>query len=304
MKHETLLDFIGNTPVVKLSKIIDFADTADVWVKLEYFNPGGSIKDRVALRMIEDAEKAGLLKDKDLIIEPTSGNTGIGLALVAAVKGYRLKLVMPDSMSIERRKLLKAYGAELVLTPGKKGMKGAVEKAQEIIEQEGGYMPQQFGNPSNPKTHRETTAKEIIEQVDGEIHAFVAGVGTGGTLTGVGEVLKKHNESVKIYAVEPQSSPVLSGGKPGSHKIQGIGAGFIPEILNTDIINKVITVADENAYSTAAKLGKTEGILSGISGGANVAAALRVAKHLGKGKTVVTIIPDSGERYLSLKNLY
>ncbi|UCE20562.1 MAG: cysteine synthase A [Gemmatimonadota bacterium] len=271
-----------------------------VWAKLESFNPGGSVKDRIALNMISEAEKNGLLTPETTIVEPTSGNTGIGLALVAACKGYNLILTMPETMSIERRKLLKAYGAEIVLTPGAEGMSGAVKKAQEIASQSKNvFMPQQFQNPANPDIHRKTTAREILDQVGNNIHAFIAGVGTGGTVTGVGEVLKKEIEDIQIVAVEPADSPVLSGGKPGSHKIQGIGAGFIPDILNRDILDRVIQVTNEDAATTARKLAEEEGLLAGISSGANVWAAQRVAQELGRGHTVVVIVCDTGERYLS-----
>nr|MBO2470070.1 cysteine synthase A [Bacillota bacterium] len=273
-----------------------------VYVKLEWFNPGGSVKDRIAWSMIEEAEKAGRLKPGDVIVEPTSGNTGIGLAMVAAAKGYKAILVMPDTMSLERRKLLRAYGAELVLTPGAEGMRGAVRKAEELVAENPNYfMPQQFKNPANPKVHRETTGRELLEQAEqiGGIDALVVGVGTGGTLTGAGEVLKEKYPHLKIYAVEPADSPVLSGGKPGPHKIQGIGPGFVPEILNTEIYDGVITVKNEEAFETGRRLAKEEGILGGISTGANVFAALKVARELGKGKNVVTVSPSNGERYLS-----
>ncbi len=303
-KHYSVLSLIGNTPLIRLNRIVN-DDSAEVWAKLESFNPGGSVKDRIALSMIEAAEKARKIKEGTTIVEPTSGNTGIGLALVAAVKGYKLKLVMPDSMSVERRRLLKAFGVELVLTPGKLGMKGAVEKAEELVAQNANYfMPQQFENPANPEIHRKTTAEEILRQTEGKIDAFVAGVGTGGTLTGVGEVLKQHNKAIKVVAVEPAASPVLSGGQPGSHKIQGIGAGFVPKVLNTNIIDEIVTVKDEEAYSMARKLSKMEGLLVGVSSGANAFAALQVAQRLGKGKKVVVILPDTGERYLSVEGLF
>jgi cysteine synthase A len=277
-------------------------DCAAVLVKLEYFNPGGSIKDRICLSMIEDAERRGLLKPGGTIVEPTSGNTGIGLAFVAAVKGYKLILTMPETMSMERRKLLAVYGVEVILTPGQDGMKGAIKKAMELKEQNDSYyMPQQFNNPANPEIHRQTTAREIIRATDGKLDAFVAGVGTGGTLTGVGEILKKEiSSAVKIIAVEPAGSAVLSGGKMGHHEIQGIGAGFVPMVLNTKIIDDIISVKDDEAMDCARRLAKEEGLFVGISSGANVFAALTVAKSLGKGKTVVTILPDTGERYLSI----
>jgi len=290
---------IGLTPIVRLQNIVSGND-ADVFAKLEFFNPGGSIKDRIALKMIEDAERKGLLKKDSIILEPTSGNTGIGLALVGASKGYKVVLVMPETMSIERRKLLKALGAEIILTPGVKGMKGAIDKVNEMVaENRNFFVPQQFENPSNPQAHRETTAEEILQQMNGDIDAFVSGVGTGGTITGVGEVLKLRIKNVKVIAVEPASSPVLSGGKPGPHKIQGIGAGFIPKILNRDIIDGIIQVTDMEAMKTSRLLAKKEGILAGISSGAALFAALKVAKELGKGKKVVVILPDTGERYLS-----
>ncbi|MDI3540888.1 Cysteine synthase [Koleobacter methoxysyntrophicus] len=290
---------VGLTPIVRLQNIVSGND-ADVFAKLEFFNPGGSIKDRIALKMIEDAERKGLLKKDSIILEPTSGNTGIGLALVGASKGYKVVLVMPETMSIERRKLLKALGAEIILTPGVKGMKGAIDKVNEMVaENRNFFVPQQFENPSNPQAHRETTAEEILQQMNGDIDAFVSGVGTGGTITGVGEVLKLRIKNVKVIAVEPASSPVLSGGKPGPHKIQGIGAGFIPKILNRDIIDGIIQVTDMEAMKTSRLLAKKEGILAGISSGAALFAALKVAKELGKGKKVVVILPDTGERYLS-----
>jgi len=274
--------------------------SARVLVKLEYFNPAGSIKDRIALKMVEDAEKNGLLRPGGVIVEPTSGNTGIGLALVAAVKGYRLIIVMPETMSIERQKLLQGLGAELVLTPGEEGMGGAVARARDIVAENPDYfLLQQFENPANPQAHRETTAQEILSQTRGELNAFVCGVGTGGTLTGVGEVLKEKIPGIKVVAVEPAASPVLSGGKPGSHAIQGIGAGFVPAVLNTEIIDQVIQVSDRDAIETSKKLMQKEGIIAGISSGAAVYAALEVASSLGSGKTVLTIAPDTGERYLS-----
>jgi cysteine synthase len=268
-------------------------------LKLEYMNPGSSVKDRIALAMIEEAEKAGKIQPGDSIVEPTSGNTGIGLAMVAAAKGYKAVLVMPDTMSMERRNLLRAYGAELVLTPGSEGMGGAIRKAGELAEEKGYFMPQQFKNEANPKVHRETTGKEIVEQMGGQLDGFVAGIGTGGTITGAGEVLKEHYPSIKLYAVEPTDSPILSGGKPGPHKIQGIGAGFVPEILNTSVYDEVIQVRNEEAFDYARRAAKEEGILGGISSGAAIYAALKVAKELGKGKKVLAVIPSNGERYLS-----
>lgn len=298
---ENALQLIGNTPLIQLSRLPS-KTSATVLAKAEFFNPGGSIKDRICLAMIEKAEKEGRLKPGGTIIEPTSGNTGIGLALVAAVKGYKLILVMPETMSIERRKLFAAYGAEFLLTPGTEGMGGAVKKAREIADSYPDYyLPMQFSNKANPEVHRLTTAKEIISQTGVKIDAFVAGVGTGGTLTGVGETLKKEiGPGVRIVAVEPAGSPVLSGGQPGPHRIQGIGAGFIPEVLNRKIIDAVVKVQDEDAFATASRLAKEEGLLAGISSGANVFAALQVAEELGKGKTVVTILCDTGERYLSM----
>ena len=300
-KIKTILDMIGNTPMVKLSRMVGPAD-AEVWVKLESFNPGGSVKDRIALAMIEDAEQRGKLKKGMKIVEPTSGNTGIGLAMVAAVKGYTMVLTMPESMSMERRQLLQAYGAELVLTPAAKGMQGAVDKAAEITASSKEYfMPQQFENPSNPMVHRQTTAREILAFMGGKhIDAFVAGVGTGGTITGVGEVLRKKVKGVRIYAVEPAASPVLSGGKAGPHPIQGIGANFVPKILNTKVYDEIIQVTADDAKGTTRRLAKEEGLLVGISSGAACWAALQVAAKLGKGKRVVTILPDGGERYLSM----
>ena len=294
----SITELIGETPVVKLNHIVD-ADSADVYLKLEYMNPGSSVKDRIALAMIEAAEQSGQLKAGDTIIEPTSGNTGIGLAWVAAAKGYKAILVMPDTMSLERRSLFRAYGAQLILTPGAEGMKGAIGKANELAEQHGYFMPQQFENPANPEIHRNTTGKELVEQFADQLDAFISGVGTGGTITGAGEVLKEKFPEIKIYAVEPTDSPVLSGGKPGPHKIQGIGAGFVPEVFNTEIYDEVIKVSNEDAFETSRRVGKEEGILGGISAGAAVHAALQVAKQLGKGKKVVAIIPDNGERYLS-----
>ena len=299
---QNITQLIGDTPLVRLNRVVP-DDSAEIYVKLEYQNPGASVKDRIAISMIEQAEKEGKLKPGDTIIEPTSGNTGIGLAMVAAAKGYKAILVMPETMSVERRNLLRAYGAELVLTPGSEGMKGAIKKAEELLAANPNYfMPQQFKNPANVKIHRETTGPEIVEAInnyDGKLDAFVAGVGTGGTITGAGEVLKKAFPHIKIFAVEPAASPVLSGGKPGPHKIQGIGAGFVPDILNTEIYDEVITVENEQAFETARRVAREEGILGGISSGAAIYAALQVAKKLGKGKRVVAIVPSNGERYLS-----
>ena len=299
--YENILDLIGNTPMVKLVKVAD-KNSAQIFAKLEMFNPGGSVKDRIALNMIEQAEKKGLLKPGSVIFEPTSGNTGIGLAIVGAVKGYKVVLTMPEAMSQERIQILQSFGAEVILTPAKEGMIGAVEKAREIIAtRKDAFMPQQFMNPDNPAMHRKTTAKEILRDMDDKLDAFVAGVGTGGTITGVGEVLKKHNPKIKIVAVEPKTSNVLSGGKPGPHMIQGIGAGFIPEVLNRAIIDEIITVDDHEAYEMAKRLTREEGIFAGISAGAACLGALKVAKALGPSKTVVVVFPDSGERYLSVE---
>ena len=292
------MTLIGNTPLVKINNLCS-ADDAEIWAKLEGYNIGGSVKDRIALSMIETAEKDGRLKPGGIIIEPTSGNTGIGLAMVATVKGYKLILTMPETMTMERRQLLQAYGAELVLTEGKKGMMGAVGKAEEIAKANPDYfMPQQFENPANPEIHKKTTAVEILEALGTAPDGFVAGVGTGGTITGVGEALRDKKSDVWIAAVEPAASPVLSGGNPGPHKIAGIGAGFYPGVLNTKIYNEVIQVTDSDAADTARKLSLEEGLLCGISSGA-VWAALKVAKKIGKGKKVVVILPDRGERYLS-----
>jgi len=298
-KAKSVVELIGNTPMVRLCRVS--VDGAEVWAKLEGFNPGGSVKDRPALAMIEDAEKKGRLKKGMKIVEPTSGNTGIGLAMVAAVKGYTVILTMPESMSVERRRLLEAYGAELVLTPADKGMKGAIEKADEILASGKEYFkPDQFGNPANPRIHRRTTAKEIMAAMGAKkIDAFVAGVGTGGTITGVGEVLRKKYKNILICAVEPASSPVLSGGQPGRHAIQGIGAGFVPAILNTEVYDEVMQVTNDEAAETARRLALEEGLLLGISSGAACWAALRIAERIGKHKRVVTVFPDVGERYLT-----
>ncbi len=294
----SITELIGRTPIVKLNHVGD-ENSGEVFVKLEYFNPGSSVKDRIALAMIEDAEKKGLLKEGDTIIEPTSGNTGIGLAMVAAAKGYKAVLVMPETMSIERRNLLRAYGAELVLTPGPDGMKGAVNKATELAKENGYFMPQQFENGANPEVHKLTTGPEIVEQMGDQLDAFIAGIGTGGTITGAGQVLKEQYPGIKIYAVEPKDSPILSGGKPGPHKIQGIGANFVPEVLDTQIYDEVIQISTEEAFEAARNVARHEGILGGISAGAAIAAAIQVAKKLGKGKKVLAIVPDNGERYLS-----
>ncbi|MHA6252882.1 cysteine synthase A [Oceanobacillus sp. CAU 1775] len=289
---------IGETPIVKLNNLTD-ENSADVYVKLEFMNPGSSVKDRIAVAMVEAAEKSGDLKPGATIIEPTSGNTGIGLAMVASAKGYKSVLVMPDTMSKERRNLLRAYGAELVLTPGADGMKGAIKKAEELRDEHGYFMPQQFDNEANPKIHEETTGKEIVAQMTDGLDAFISGIGTGGTITGAGKVLKENFEGVKLYAVEPKDSPVLSGGSPSPHKIQGIGAGFVPKVLDTEIYDEVVLVENEEAFAASRRLATTNGILGGISSGAAVAAALKVAKELGKGKKVLAILPDNGERYLS-----
>lgn len=295
-----IMELIGNTPLVKINKL-NKEGKAQIIAKLEMFNPLSSVKDRIGFAMIEDAEKKGKLKKDSVIVEPTSGNTGIGLAFVSAVKGYKLILTMPDTMSIERRKLLKALGAELVLTDGTKGMKGAIEQAEIIVKNNPhAFMPQQFNNPANPEIHRKTTAEEIWNDTDGKIDILVSGVGTGGTITGISEVLKKRKKSIKTIAVEPETSPVISGGNPGPHKIQGIGAGFIPDVLNKQIIDQVIKVKDEDAGNTSRRLAKEEGLFVGISSGAAMWAALETAKFdENKDKMIVVILPDCGERYLS-----
>ena len=302
MIYKSIDMLIGNTPLLELAKIEKhFNLDAKILAKLEYFNPAGSVKDRIAKAMIDDAEKSGQLKPNSVIIEPTSGNTGIGLASVAAARGYRIIIVMPETMSIERRKLMKAYGAELVLTEGSKGMKGAIEKASELASEiPESFIAGQFVNPSNPKIHRETTGPEIWNDTEGHVDYFVAGVGTGGTLTGTGEYLKSQNPNLKIIAVEPFNSPVLSSGRSGSHKIQGIGAGFVPEVLNTRLYNEIITVKDDDAINTGKLIGKVEGFLVGISSGAALYAAIEIAKRdESKGKNIAVILPDTGERYLS-----
>jgi len=301
---KNVLELICNTPMVKLNKIIE-KDMAEIYAKLELFNPGGSVKDRIAISMIEDAEKRGKLKPGATVVEPTSGNTGIGLAMVCAVKGYKCVLTMPESMSLERIYILKSYGAEVILTPAIEGMQGAIKKAEEILKKtKNSFMPQQFVNTANPEVHRKTTAKEILEATDGKLDAFVAGVGTGGTITGVGEILKKKNERIKIIAVEPSTSAVLSGKNAGPHKIQGIGAGFVPEILNREIIDEIVTVEDNQAFHTAKRLAREEGLFVGISSGAACFAALKVARDLGDGKRVVVIFPDTGERYFSIEQYF
>ena len=298
--NKGILNLIGNTPLVEVTNIEKNHDLdATALVKLEYLNPAGSVKDRIAKAMIEDAEAKGILKEGSVIIEPTSGNTGIGLAAIATAKGYRAILTMPETMSVERRNMLKAYGAEIVLTEGAKGMKGAIAKAEELAKEiENSFIPGQFVNPANPKVHRETTGPEIWNDTDGKVDIFVAGVGTGGTLTGVGEYLKSQNPDVKIVAVEPSTSPVLSEGKAGVHKIQGIGAGFVPDVLNTGIYDEIIRIDNDDAFDTGKEIARTEGILVGISSGAALNAALQLAKRPeNKGKTIVALLPDSGDRY-------
>ena len=297
--YNSITELIGNTPIVKLNNIIP-EGAADVYVKIEAFNPGSSVKDRIALRMIEDAEKSGTIKPGNTIVEPTSGNTGIGLAWVGAAKGYKVIIVMPETMSVERRKIIQAYGAELVLTPGSEGMKGAIEKAKEIAKEKNGWVPLQFSNPSNPAVHETTTGVEIIEAFGPTgLDAFVSGVGTGGTVSGVSHALKKANPNIQIYAVEADESAVLSGEKPGPHKIQGISAGFIPDTLDTNAYDGVIRVTSNDAIATSRLLGGKEGFLAGISSGAAIYAAIEKAKELGKGKKVLALLPDNGERYLS-----
>ena len=300
--YKGTLELIGNTPLVEVANLEkELGLEANILAKLEYFNPAGSVKDRIAKAMIEDAEEKGILKEGSVIIEPTSGNTGIGLASIAAAKGYRIILTMPETMSVERRNILKAYGAEIVLTEGAKGMKGAIAKAEELAKEiPGGFIPGQFVNPANPEIHRKTTGPEVWNDTDGKVDYFVAGVGTGGTLTGTGEYLKSQNPDVKIVAVEPAGSPVLSEGKGGPHKIQGIGAGFVPDVLNTEIYDEIIKVENDDAFATGKLLAKKEGVLVGISSGAALYAAIELAKRPeNKGKTIVALLPDNGDRYYS-----
>lgn len=297
--YQSVTELVGHTPIVKLNKVVG-EDSADVYVKLEFYNPGSSVKDRIALAMIEKAEKDGSLKAGNTIVEPTSGNTGIGLAMIGAAKGYRVVIVMPETMSIERRKLMQAYGAELILTPGSEGITGSINKAKELAEQEGYFMPLQFENPANPEIHEKTTGKEIENAFESKgLDAFVAGIGTGGTITGACRELKRVYPDLKIYGVEPAESAILEGGQPGPHKIQGIGTGFVPKVLDTEIFDQAIAVSSEDAMATAREVGRKEGLLVGISSGAAIHAALKVAKELGKGKKVLAIVPDNGERYLS-----
>lgn len=297
--YNTILETIGRTPIVRLHKISEDSG-ANVFGKLEMFNPAGSVKDRIGLAMIQDAEERGVLKPGDTIVEPTSGNTGIALAMVAVVKGYKAVFTMPETMSLERRALLRFFGAEIVLTEGAKGMKGAVEKAEELVREKGYFQPQQFDNPANPQIHRETTGREIIEDFEGrDLHYFVAGVGTGGTISGAGEILKKHFKNIKNIAVEPVESPVLSGGTPGPHKIQGIGAGFVPGIYNKKVVDEVRQVSSDDSFSMARRLAKEEGIFCGISSGANLHVALQIASEADQDQNVLVILPDTGERYIS-----
>lgn len=298
--YNSILDTIRNTPIVKLNHVVP-EDAADVYVKLEFFNPAGSVKDRIALAMIEKAEKDGILKPGDTIVEPTSGNTGVGLSAVASAKGYHLIITMPETMSDERKKLMRAYGTELILTPGSEGMAGSIAKAEELVQTKGYFMPMQFKNLANPEIHELTTGKEIVAAFgsDNLPDAFVAGVGTGGTLTGIGRALKKASSDVKVYALEPSKSPLLKEGQKGAHKIQGISAGFIPDTLDREIYDDVVEVSSDEAFETAREVAKKEGFLPGISAGANIHGAIELAKKLGKGKKVITVAPDNGERYLS-----
>jgi len=302
--HPDITQLIGRTPLVRLNRLTK-PGSATIYAKVESFNPGGSVKDRICLNMIDEAERQGKLKPGGTIVEPTSGNTGIGLALVAAVRGYKLILVMPESMSMERASLLSSYGAQLVLTAAWEGMKGSIKEAESIVAQNPSYyMPDQFSNPANPAMHRKTTGPEILEALDGRVDAFVAAVGTGGTITGCGGAIRERNPTAKIIAVEPAGSPVLSGGDPGPHKIQGIGAGFVPKVLDRTLLDRVVTVTDDEAYQTAKLLAKKEGLLVGISAGANVFAAQKIAEELGPGKNVVTILCDTGERYISIEKYF
>jgi cysteine synthase A len=302
--HQAITELIGGTPLVRLNRLSPEGG-ATIWAKVEFFNPGGSVKDRICLNMINEAERQGKLKPGSTIVEPTSGNTGIGLALVSAVRGYKLILVMPESMSMERASLLSSYGAQLVLTAAWEGMRGSIKEAENIVAQNPSYfMPDQFSNPANPAMHKKTTALEIWDALGGRFDAFVAAVGTGGTITGCGEVFKERNPAIQVIAVEPSGSPVLSGGDPGPHKIQGIGAGFVPKVLNRKVLDRVVTVTDDEAYQTAKLLAKKEGLLVGISSGANVFAAQRVAKEMGPGKHVVTVLCDTGERYISIEKYF
>ncbi|MFG1481275.1 cysteine synthase A [Halobacteriovorax sp. HFRX-2_2] len=307
MKFNNILDTVGNTPLVKINRLFPEANKKNItiYAKLERANPGGSIKDRIAKRMIEDAQKKGLVKEGTVIVEPTSGNTGVGLAMACAVLGYRLIITMPESMSLERRRLMALFGAELVLTPKEKGMKGAIEKAQEICEQESNsWMPMQFDNPSNVDVHRDTTAKEILEDIDGKIDYLITGVGTGGHITGVSEVLKEKFSALKVIAVEPSDSPVLSGGDPGPHPIQGIGAGFVPSVLNRELLDEVVTITKDEAFEFARSAARLEGILLGISSGASLAAVDKKISEMPEGSTVLTFCYDTGERYLSTEGLF
>lgn len=298
MTFKNVLELIGKTPVLEASNLVGQED-ASVFVKLEKFNPGGSVKDRAALGMIEQAEKAGLIKAGDTLVEPTSGNMGIGIAWIGKVKGYKVVITMPETMSKERRDLLKAYGAELILTEGAKGMKGAIAKAEELVKENGYFMPQQFLNPANPQKHYDTTAEEILKDIP-DLDVFIAGVGTGGTVSGVGKRLKELKKDITIIAVEPANSPVLSGGTPGAHKIQGIGAGFVPDIYDSSVVDRILQVKDEDAYKVAKEFAEKEGVLIGTSSGAAVSAALVIAKEIGKGKKVLAIAPDGGEKYISM----
>lgn len=295
---QNIAELVGRTPIVKLNQM-NGPDSAEIYLKLEFMNPGSSVKDRIAVSMIEAAEREGVLKEGDTIIEPTSGNTGIGLAMVGTAKGYKTVIVMPDTMSHERRNLLRAYGAELVLTPGADGMKGAIQKAEELKEEYGYFLPQQFSNQANSEVHARTTGNEIVEQMPAGVDAFISGVGTGGTITGAGKVLKDHFKDIQLIAVEPDDSAVLSGGNPGPHKIQGLGAGFVPKVLDTKIYDHILRITNDEAFEAARETAKTNGILGGISSGAAVAAAIKTADKLGKGKKVLAVLPDNGERYLS-----